>query len=108
MQLILSLIKGMGIREIVKYLQKNGYKVVRFTGTEINKDVRVQWKDSDMYGDLKEEDYKKGALTLKNSFPLWLFVETEKYTYNKIIARIFNEAALEDNIYPQLQPDDLP
>ena len=39
MQLILSLIKGMGIREIVKYLQKNGYKVVRFTGTEINKDV---------------------------------------------------------------------
>jgi hypothetical protein len=69
---------------------------------------RVQWKDSDMYGDLKEEDYKKGALTLKNSFPLWLFVETEKYSYNKIIARIFNEAALEDNIYPQLQPDDLP
>jgi hypothetical protein len=72
---------------------------------------RVQWKDSDTYRDLKE-GYKKGALTLKNSFPLWLFVETEEYSYNKIIARIFNEAALEDNlgdnIYPQLQPDDLP
>jgi hypothetical protein len=43
---------------------------------------------------------------------LWLFVETEEYTYNKIIARIFEEAAREDNqeenIYPELQPDDLP
>ena len=70
---------------------------------------RVQWEDSEWYGDLKEEDgYNKGAFTLKNSYPLWRFVETEEYTYNKIIARIFNEAAREDNVYPQLKPDDLP
>ena len=84
---------------------KNDYYTKHYEG----KEGRVQWKDSEWYGDLKEKDgYNKGAFTLKNSYPLWRFVETEDYTYNKIIARIFNEAAREDNVYPQLKPDDLP
>jgi hypothetical protein len=61
---------------------------------------RVQWKDSVPYKNLKK-GYKKGAFTLKNSYPLWLFAETEDHSYNEIIAQIFKEAASENPIYPQ-------
>jgi hypothetical protein len=69
---------------------------------------RAQWEDSDTFNDLEEKDYKEGAFKLENSFPLDLFAETEEFSYNKIIARIFSEAAQEDNIYPQLKAEDLP
>ena len=90
-------------KQIVGTLQNNYYEDFYESKKE-----RVQWKDSKTYRDLKEEDYKREAFTLKNSYPLWRFAETEDHTYNKIIARIFNEVAREDNIYPQLHPDDLP